>query len=135
VDEGSILVEIQKSQDIVEARSVARKIADSLDFDAVNQTRIATAVSEIARNALTHGHGGKMTITILKNRGIEITVIDEGPGIPDVDEVMIDGRSSKGTWGLGLGGAKRLMDEFNVESKPGEGTQVTMRKYQHSSAW
>ena len=123
-------MEIDTEKDIILARRLARKIAEDLDFSIVNQTRIATAVSEITRNALTHGGGGFMKIRRLdKENGLEITISDEGNGIPDVKRAMSDGYSTRNSLGMGLGGAKRLMDEFEIESKLGDGTTITMRKF------
>lgn len=129
-EEGPIEVEIREDFDVITARARARVLAEALGFGIVDQTRIATAVSEIARNALSHGGGGKAIIRASKNRrGLEIEIVDEGPGIPNVDRTMERGFSSKPSGlGLGLAGAKRLMDEFHIESKPGVGTKVTMRK-------
>ncbi len=122
-------VEIKEDFDIVKARARARAVAATLGFDAVDQTRIATAVSEIARNALVHGGGGKMTLrTINKKKGLEIVIVDQGPGIPDINQAVKDGYSTAGGLGLGLGGAKRLMDELRIESS-NVGTKVTMRKW------
>jgi serine/threonine-protein kinase RsbT len=121
---------IYTEKDIIIARRLARKIADELDFSIVDQTRIATAVSEITRNALVHGGGGSMKICRLrKENGLEIIVSDEGSGIPDIKQAMRDGYSTGNSLGLGLGGAKRLMDEFEIESKLGKGTRVIMRKF------
>lgn len=123
-------MEIIEEKDIILARRLARKIAEEMDFSIVNQTRIATAVSEITRNALTHGGGGLMKIRRVDNEsGLEITISDEGNGIPDIEKAMRNGYSTEDSLGLGLGGAKRLMDEFEIESKIGEGTKVVMRKF------
>ncbi|NIS68164.1 MAG: ATP-binding protein [Proteobacteria bacterium] len=122
-------VDIKEDFDIVKARATARSLAAALGFEVVDQTRIATAVSEIARNALIHGGGGKMTVGPLdQKKGLEIVIIDQGSGIPDIDQAMKDGYSTTGGLGLGLGGAKRLMDELYVESSS-VGTKVTMRKW------
>lgn len=122
-------VDIKEDFDIVKARATARSVAAGLGFGVVDQTRIATAVSEIARNALIHGSGGKMTVSALdQKKGLEIVIIDQGPGIPDIDQAMKDGYSTTGGLGLGLGGAKRLTDELYIESSS-VGTKVTMRKW------
>jgi len=129
-DEGSLQVGIQEEFDIISARARARIFAEALGFGIVDQTRIATAVSEIARNALIHGGGGKMILRTSKDKkGLEIVIVDEGPGVPNIDRVMGHEYSKPGGLGLGLAGAKRLMDEFYFESKPGVGTKVTMRKW------
>ncbi len=122
-------VEIKEDFDIVKARARARAVAGTLGFELVDQTRIATAVSEIARNALVHGGGGKMTLrTINRKKGLEIVIVDKGPGIPNINQAVKDGYSTTGGLGLGLGGAKRLMDELRIESSK-VGTKVTMRKW------
>lgn len=122
-------VEIKEDFDIVKARARARAVAATLGFELVDQTRIATAVSEIARNALVHGGGGKMTLrAINRKKGLEIVIVDKGPGIPDINQAVKDGYSTAGGLGLGLGGAKRLMDELRIESSS-VGTKVTMRKW------
>jgi len=121
-------VEIKEDFDVVKARARARALAETLGFEVVDQTRIATAVSEIARNALIHGGGGKMTLRTLNQKGLEIVIVDQGPGISNIEQAMKDGYSSIGALGLGLGGAKRLMDELQIESS-NVGTKVTMRKW------
>ena len=130
-DEEFVEVEIQEDFDIIKARARARVFAEALGFGIVDQTRIATAVSEIARNALVYGGGGKMTLSATKGRrGLEMVIVDHGPGIPNVDRVFIENYPKRGIGlGLGLQGAKRLMDEFYIDSKPGVGTKVTMRKW------
>jgi len=130
-DEEFVEVEIREDFDIIKARARARVFAEELGFGIVDQTRIATAVSEIARNALVYGGGGKMTLSTIKGRkGLEIVIVDQGPGIPNVDRVLIESYPKRGVGlGLGLQGAKRLMDEFCIDSKPGVGTKVTMRKW------
>ncbi|MDH5362999.1 MAG: anti-sigma regulatory factor [Aigarchaeota archaeon] len=130
-DEEFAEVEIREDFDIIKARARARVFAEELGFGIVDQTRIATAVSEIARNALVYGGGGKMTLSTIKGRkGLEIVIVDQGPGIPNVDRVLIESYPKRGVGlGLGLQGAKRLMDEFCIDSKPGVGTKVTMRKW------
>ena len=130
-DEEFVEVEIREDFDIIKARARARVFAEELGFGIVDQTRIATAVSEIARNALVYGGGGKMTLSTIRGRkGLEIVIVDQGPGIPNVDRVLIESYPKRGVGlGLGLQGAKRLMDEFCIDSKPGVGTKVTMRKW------
>ncbi len=121
-------VEIKEGFDVIKARARARALAETLGFEVVDQTRIATAVSEIARNALIHGGGGKMTLRTLNRKGLEIVIVDQGQGMSNIEQAMKDGYSSIGALGLGLGGAKRLMDELNIESS-NVGTKVTMRKW------
>ncbi len=127
-EEELVDVEIREDSDIIKARARARGAAATLGFGVVDQTRIATSVSEITRNALVHGGGGKMTIrTLNQKEGLEIVIVDQGPGIPNINQAMRNGFSTIGGLGLGLGGAKRLMDELHVESS-NLGTKVKMRK-------
>lgn len=123
--------EITSSEGIVIARQKVRELAKNIGFGAVDQTRMATAVSELARNI--HQFAGKGTVTILnlkgERKGIKIVCEDNGPGIADVELAMSDGYSTIESLGLGLPGAKRLMDEFEIESKPGKGTKVTITKW------
>ncbi len=126
------VVQVKSEYDIVVARSVVRAIAKDMGFGLVDQTRIATAVSELARNIVMHaGEGVILVREILKGEtwGIEILAIDNGPGISDIKLALSDGYSTKGSLGVGLGGAKRLMDEFEMESAPGQGTTIRVRKW------
>jgi serine/threonine-protein kinase RsbT len=121
-------------QDIVLARQRAREIARNLGFGMVDQSRIATAVSELTRNVVryaTDGRGDVLIRSVPSNRGIglEIVVADQGPGIADVDQVMREGFTSGTGLGMGLPGTRRLMDEMYVESAPGQGTSVMIRKW------
>jgi serine/threonine-protein kinase RsbT len=98
----------------------------------VDQTRIITAASELARNTLQHGGGGMVTISIVENgtrRGLRLNFKDQGPGIPDLELAMKDGYSTGGGLGLGLSGSKRLVNEFAIQTKVGEGTEVTITKW------
>lgn len=132
-------VPILVEDDIVASRQRAREIARQLGFGTVDQSRIATAVSELARNVVRYATGGRGAVTIREiaapaaqgsNRpGIEIVVTDDGPGIPDVDRALRDGYTSGGGMGMGLPGTRRLMDEMTVESEVGRGTTVTVRKW------
>lgn len=122
---------------IVVARQRAREIARQIGFGMVDQSRIATAVSELARNIVRYATGGagEVTIGVLpavpqgRPMGIEIVAADKGPGIPDVALALQDGYTSGPGMGLGLPGARRLMDEMEIRSAPGEGTTVTIRKW------
>jgi serine/threonine-protein kinase RsbT len=132
-DEERVL--IRGEDDIVASRQRAREVARGLGFGVVDQSRIATAVSELARNVVryaTDGHG-EVTIRELPAEarpvGIEIVVADAGPGIADLDEAMRDGFTSGGGLGMGLPGTKRLMDEMHVASGAGQGTIITIRKW------
>ncbi len=130
-------VAIHGEDDIVFARQRAREVARSLGFGAVDQSRIATAVSELTRNVVryaTNGHG-EARIRTLSNAagsqatGIEVEVVDDGPGIPDLDEALREGFTSGAGLGMGLPGTRRLMDEMEVSSAVGSGTTVVIRKW------
>ena len=128
----SEVVPLQTEQDVVIARQQVRKIAQDLGFNIVDQTKIVTAASELARNAVTHGKGGIMrseVVTDGSRRGLRLHFEDEGPGISDLDQAMKDGWSSGHGLGLGLSGAKRLMNEFSIESSVGRGTRVTIARW------
>ncbi len=123
---------LRSPEDIVAARQFARSWAVKVGFSLVDQTKIVTAASELARNALIHGGGGEMRIERLHKGsrcGLQLTFTDHGPGIPDVELAMTDGYTTAGGMGLGLGGSKRLMNEFSIESKPGVGTKVTVVRW------
>ena len=123
---------IRSDLDIVIARTMARDTAKALGFGAIDQARIATAVSELARNIFLYAGTGNVTVKeIEKNgrKGIEIICEDQGPGIANVDLVMQDGYSTSRGMGMGLPGAKRLMDDFVIRSQEGVGTTVTCRKW------
>ena len=119
--------------DLIVARQRARVAAQDLGFGAVDQSRIATAVSELARNVLRYAEGNRGEIVIRSfaggRQGIEIVVSDEGPGIADIDLVLRPGYTSGRGMGMGLPGTRRLMDEMEIESAPGRGTVVTIRKW------
>ncbi len=121
--------------DIVTARQRAREIARRLGFGILDQSRIATAVSELTRNVVRYATDGRGVVLIRelpaseRRGGIEIVVSDEGPGIPDVARALRDGYTSGAGLGMGLPGTQRLMDELHVESGPGRGTVVTIRKW------
>ncbi|WP_051835722.1 anti-sigma regulatory factor [Streptomyces sp. NRRL S-481] len=110
-------------------RQQVRQAAAELGFGLVQQTKLVTAASELARNTLVHGGGGHVALTPLdtgQTRGLRLAFVDSGPGIRDLDQAMTDGYTSGGGLGLGMSGAKRLVHEFEVESRPGEGTTVTV---------
>lgn len=124
--------EIRAEEDVVGVRSSVKRVAVLLGFSLVNQTKIVTCASELARNALEHRHGGTMILEIVGKdvqKGIRMTFEDRGPGIPDVKLAMEDGFTTAKGMGLGLGGSKRLMDEFEIESTPGAGTVVKVTKW------
>ena len=126
-------VPIHIEQDIVIARQRAREVAKSMGFGMVDQSRIATAVSELARNVVRYATGSRGDAYIRSlsgdRSGIEIVVADQGPGIANIDEALKDGFTSGTGMGMGLPGARRLMDEMTIDSVPGEGTVVTIRKW------
>jgi anti-sigma regulatory factor (Ser/Thr protein kinase) len=128
-------VEVAGEADIVAARQQAREVAKGVGFGLVDQSRIATAVSELARNVVRYASGsrGEVLINVLSTpelgRGIQIVVRDEGPGIANVDQALRDGFSTGPGLGMGLPGTQRLMDEMTIESALGQGTTVTIRKW------
>ncbi|MFJ9537409.1 anti-sigma regulatory factor [Streptomyces sp. NPDC101225] len=120
---------IGSDADLAWLRHQVRQVAAELGFGLVQQTKLVTAASELARNTLVHGGGGQVRITPVANgprRGLRLAFADSGPGIADVEQALADGYTSGGGLGMGLGGAKRLMDEFSVDSAPGRGTVVTV---------
>jgi serine/threonine-protein kinase RsbT len=123
---------VQTAEDVVATRQAVRQRAVELGFNLVDQTKIVTAASELARNTLQYGGGGTVTIEALEElgrRGLRLTFADEGPGIADVDLAMKDGFTTGGGLGLGLSGAKRLSNDFQIDSRPGKGTRVTITRW------
>ena len=123
---------IQSASDVVAARQAVRSWASEMRFTLVDQTKIVTAASELARNTLQHGGGGSMTMSIEENgirQGLRLTFEDKGPGIPDVEVAMRDGYTTAGGMGLGLSGSKRLMNDFAIETEVGQGTRVTVIRW------
>jgi len=123
---------VRTVDDIIKARQLVRDSAIAQGLSLVDQTKLVTAASEIARNTLVHGGGGEMRLETLNDgirRGIRVTFSDQGPGIADIALAMKDGYSTAGGLGLGLGGTKRLVNEFNIESEPGKGTTVTILRW------
>ncbi len=126
------LIEIRGEDDIVRARSVAREVAADLAFSMIDKTRVATAVSELARNTLVHGGGGEMQVVPVNGDdrcGVRCIFTDQGPGIPDIERAMGEGYSTANSLGQGLPGARRLSDDFQIESVIGEGTRVEIVKW------
>ncbi|MEU0211239.1 anti-sigma regulatory factor [Streptomyces canus] len=120
---------IGSDADLAWVRQQVRQAAADLGFNLVQQTKLVTAASELARNALVHGGGGHMEMTMLAegaHRGLRLSFVDAGPGIRDVELAMTDGYTSGGGLGMGLSGAKRLVKEFALDSRPGQGTTVTI---------
>ena len=128
--EKSIL--IKDEYDIVNARSAGKQIAAEIGLGLVDQSRIATAVSELARNMVVYATSGVIALHQLDDgvrRGLEIMAVDSGPGIADIEMAMRDGYTTGGGLGVGLPGTKRLMDEFEIDSEVGKGTTITIRKW------
>ena len=125
-------LQIDSGERLIAVRQAVRAKAEELRFSLVDQTRIITAASEMARNTLQHGGGGTVAIEIVENgtrRGLRLTFKDQGPGIPDLELAMKDGYTTGGGLGLGLSGSKRLVNEFKILSKVGEGTEVSITKW------
>lgn len=123
---------LRGEQDIVLARQAVRQMAVQLKFSLVDQTKMVTAASELARNALVYGGGGDMDWTILRDgtrAGLRLAFIDQGPGIPDVALALTDGWTSGNGLGLGLSGTRRLVNDFELHSVPGEGTRVVITRW------
>jgi serine/threonine-protein kinase RsbT len=125
-------LEIRSEHDILTARQRGRELAAEAGFSGSDLTLVATAISEVARNIVEYAGHGEIVLTLVpdgQSPGIAVVARDAGPGIPDVALAMQDGYSTSGSLGLGLPGARRLMDELEVDSRPGNGTTVTMRKW------
>lgn len=119
--------------DVLKARQEGKTLAATLRFSTSELTTIATAISEIARNTVLYAKGGKIMLDIVQQgskRGLQVIAKDQGPGIPDLELAMQDGYTTSHGLGIGLPGAKRLMDEFEIESETGKGTTVTMMKWE-----
>lgn len=127
-----LTIAIAADIDILIARQQARELAASLRFSTVEATLVATAISEIARNILVYAGRGEVELRVVERgvrRGLMVVARDDGPGIADINQALEDGFSTAGSLGLGLPGAKRLMDDFGIESTPGRGTTVKMIKW------
>lgn len=125
-------LEIRQSDDVVRVRQLTRTFAVEAGLGLVDQTKIITAASELARNTLDYGGGGVVTVELVEQsgrRGVRLTFEDQGPGIADIEQALKDGFTSGKGMGLGLGGAKRLCNEFSIDSKPGEGTKVMIARW------
>jgi len=123
---------LRSEHDIVLARQLVRKLSQELSFSLVDQTKMVTAASELARNALIYGRGGTMHWEIISrevSRGLKLVFADEGPGIPNMDLAMTDGWTSGNGLGMGLTGAKRLVNDFSIDSKVGAGTRVSITRW------
>lgn len=125
-------VEIRQSDDVVRVRQVARTLAVEVGLSLVDQTKIVTAASELARNTLDYGGGGEVMLEAIEQagrRGLRLTFEDKGPGISDIEQALKDGFTSGKGMGLGLGGAKRLCNEFSIDSNVGVGTKVMIARW------
>jgi serine/threonine-protein kinase RsbT len=132
------VISIASDADVVIARQRARELAGSVDLTSTDQTLLATAISEVARNITTYAARGEVVLSLVRDnngrRGIQVIARDDGPGIDNLEQAMQDGYTSGEGLGLGLPGARRLVDEFHIVSAPGEGTTVTMVMWSRGSA-
>jgi serine/threonine-protein kinase RsbT len=127
-----IRVDIAENEDVVVVRQRAREQSHRAGFSLLETTKLVTAASELARNTLEHGGGGHAEIEVCTDgsrRGVRMRFVDTGPGIPDVEQALRDGFTTGKGLGLGLGGSRRLVSEFDVESSPGRGTKVTVVRW------
>jgi serine/threonine-protein kinase RsbT len=125
-------VEIAENEDVVVVRQRAREQSQRAGFSLLETTKLVTAASELARNTLEHGGGGYAEIEVCTNglrRGVRMRFVDEGPGIPDIEQALRDGFTTGKGLGLGLGGSRRLVNEFEIHSAPGAGTRVTVVRW------
>jgi serine/threonine-protein kinase RsbT len=125
-------VPLGSEHEIVLSRQLVRRLAQELGFSLVDQTKMVTAASELARNALVYGGGGSMRWELLDDggrRGLKLTFSDAGPGIADVEMAMTDGWSSGTGLGMGLSGARRLVNQFEIDTRPGAGTRVSITRW------
>ena len=123
---------VRNSDDVVRVRQAVRSRAVAAGLSLVDQTKIITAASEIARNTVDYGGGGEMRLEVLRNgnrRGIRLTFVDQGPGIADITLALTDGYTSGKGLGLGLSGARRLCNEFDIRSAPGSGTTIMLARW------
>ena len=129
-DDHASVIPIESDADVVTARQHARQLAGELELTSTDQTLLATAISEVARNITTYAVRGEVQLSVVRDdngrRGIQVIARDEGPGIENVDLALQDGYTSGGGLGLGLPGARRLVDDFEIETAPGQGTKVTL---------
>lgn len=126
------LLPIRSGDDVVRVRQQVRTRAVEIGMGIVDQTKIITAASELARNALDYGGGGEVRIDVVEEggrKGVRLTFEDKGPGIPDIEKALTDHFTTGGGLGLGLGGAKRLSNEFHIESTLGVGTRITIARW------
>jgi len=125
-------IEVRSERDMVQARQAVRAWSLEIGLKLVDQTKLVTAASELARNMLIYGQGGQITLEVVDSgvrKGLRLVFEDQGPGIPDIEQALQNGYTTGTGLGLGLGGAKRLVNEFHIDSRPGEGTRVTVIKW------
>jgi serine/threonine-protein kinase RsbT len=125
-------LEIEESDDVVRVRQLVRDAAVELGFSIVDQTKVVTAASELARNTYTYGGGGRVRLERLNSgsrHGLRLTFEDDGPGIADIEQALRDGYTTGTGLGLGLGGARRLVNEFQIDSTPGGGTRIVATRW------
>jgi serine/threonine-protein kinase RsbT len=123
---------IRSSEDVVRVRAAVRDASVAAGFSLVDQTKFVTAASELARNTIDHGKGGEVELESIESgarKGVRLIFKDKGPGILDIEQALKDGFTSGGGLGLGLGGARRLSNEFSIQSEPGHGTRVTIARW------
>jgi serine/threonine-protein kinase RsbT len=126
------ILEIRSSADVVAVRQAARALSERVGFSLVDQTKLVTAASELARNTIDYGGGGSVRVELVENgvrRGVRLIFEDQGPGIPDIMLALKDGYTTGNGLGLGLGGARRLVNDFDIESSPGAGTRVMIARW------
>ena len=127
-----VTLALRRDQDIAASRQLVRRVAQELGFSLVDQTKLVTATSELARNTVKYGGGGEMHVERVhadKQVGLRVSFVDEGPGIPAIEQAMAGGWSTGGGLGLGLSGAKRLVNDFDIQSQVGKGTRVTITRW------
>jgi len=131
-------IAIESDNDVVTARQRARELAAKVDLTSTDQTLLATAISEVARNITTYAKRGEVLLAVIRDnagrRGIRVIARDDGPGIENVEQALQDGYTSGGGLGLGLPGARRLVHEFHIETAPGRGTTVTLVMWERENA-
>jgi len=128
----TLKAQLKSASDIVLARQMVRRAAQEAGLNLVDQTKIVTAASELARNTLIYGLGGEMTMQVVEDgvrRGVRLTFVDQGPGIPNLNLALTDGWTSGTGLGMGLSGARRLVNDFEIHSRVGEGTRVTIARW------
>lgn len=136
-DDTALRLPLRASEDVVRLRQALRERAVAMGFSLVDQTKIVTAASELARNTIDYGGGGEVTIEPVRQgarQGLRLRFEDRGPGIADIGQALRDGFTTGKGLGLGLGGARRLSDEFEIDSAPGAGTRITIVRWKQAAA-